>query len=213
MDQHDQPIIEGAGPPSDPQDLTMRYSADHREKTRKKIVDTAGRAFRERGFDGIGVDGLMRSAELTSGAFYGHFDSKNEIFREVVGVGLGRLRARILHYQETVPEAWVEAMVDFYFGAAHVQNVSGGCALPSLSPDVARADDATRDVYADALAEIADVIAAAPPFSDRTDALQRAWSLLAILAGGVMLARAVPDDAVASQILAGTRRAALATVD
>lgn len=224
MDNLDQPIIGGtvrtpepqaptlepADAAADPTDPTMRYAADQREKTRQKIVDTAGRVFRERGFDGVGVDGLMRSAELTSGAFYGHFDSKTAIFREVVGIGLGRLRTRILDYQATAPDGWVRALVDFYFGEVHVRNVPGGCALPSLSAEVVRADAGTRELYEELLVEVVALIAAVPPFSEHADGVERAWAFLATLAGGVMLARAVPDAGTAGQILAGVHRAALA---
>ena len=54
---------------------TMAQAAENRDR----IIAAAARAFRERGFDGIGVAGLMRSVGLTHGGFYGHFASKEEL--------------------------------------------------------------------------------------------------------------------------------------
>ena len=48
----------------------MRYAKDHKEATRKKILDAASRLFREKGYDGIGVDAIMNEAGLTAGGVY-----------------------------------------------------------------------------------------------------------------------------------------------
>ena len=48
-------------------------------ENRDRIIAAAARAFRERGFEGIGVAELMRSVGLTHGGFYGHFASKEEL--------------------------------------------------------------------------------------------------------------------------------------
>jgi len=60
----------------------MRMSREQTAETRARILDVAGRLFRERGFDGIGVVDLMKSAGLTHGAFYNHFESKNALASE-----------------------------------------------------------------------------------------------------------------------------------
>jgi TetR/AcrR family transcriptional regulator, transcriptional repressor for nem operon len=54
----------------------MRVSRERAAENRDRIVDVAGRLFRERGFDGIGVANLMKAAGLTHGGFYGHFASR-----------------------------------------------------------------------------------------------------------------------------------------
>jgi TetR/AcrR family transcriptional regulator, transcriptional repressor for nem operon len=57
----------------------MRVSRERAAENRDRIVDVAGRLFRERGFDGIGVANLMKAAGLTHGGFYGHFASKEDL--------------------------------------------------------------------------------------------------------------------------------------
>ena len=53
----------------------MRVTREKAAENRERIVDTAARLFRERGFDGVGVDAIMKDAGLTHGGFYGHFKS------------------------------------------------------------------------------------------------------------------------------------------
>ena len=56
----------------------MRYSTDHKQATRQRILEAAGRRFKQDGIDGAGVAAVMSDAGLTNGAFYAHFgrDSK-----------------------------------------------------------------------------------------------------------------------------------------
>src|SRR5436190_3914199 len=60
----------------------MRYPPAHKEATRRRIVDAASQAFRERGVAETGVDEVMRRAGLTHGGFYAHFRDKSELVAE-----------------------------------------------------------------------------------------------------------------------------------
>jgi TetR/AcrR family transcriptional regulator, transcriptional repressor for nem operon len=53
----------------------MRYGKDHKQATRQRIVEAAGRRFKQDGIDGAGVAAVMSDAGLTNGAFYAHFTS------------------------------------------------------------------------------------------------------------------------------------------
>ena len=57
----------------------MKVSRQQAEKNRERVLDVAGRLFREKGFNGIGVDDLMKGAGLTHGGFYANFKSKEEL--------------------------------------------------------------------------------------------------------------------------------------
>ena len=69
----------------------MRYGKEHKQATRRRIIDTAGRRFKGDGIDGSGVATLMADAGLTNGAFYGHFTSKEDL----VGSAPRQLRRRL----------------------------------------------------------------------------------------------------------------------
>ena len=57
----------------------MRVSREKAAENRERIIEVASKLFRERGFDGIGVADLMKSAGLTHGGFYGNFESKDDL--------------------------------------------------------------------------------------------------------------------------------------
>ena len=57
----------------------MRYPPAHKDATRRRILDAAGRTFRERGVSESGVDEVMRRAGLTHGGFYAHFEGKEDL--------------------------------------------------------------------------------------------------------------------------------------
>jgi AcrR family transcriptional regulator len=63
----------------------MPYAEGHRDRTRKKIVDSARRLFNRYGFDNVSLNEIMAGAELTRGGFYSYFDSKSELYAEVLG--------------------------------------------------------------------------------------------------------------------------------
>jgi TetR/AcrR family transcriptional repressor of nem operon len=81
----------------------MAHRAGKKEESRARILTSAGRGFRSRGFGGSGVDGLAKDAEVTSGAFYAHFKSKAAAFREAVVVGLEDLRRGVGQARERYP--------------------------------------------------------------------------------------------------------------
>ena len=57
----------------------MRYGKQHKQATRRRILQTAGRRFKRDGIDGSGIATLMADAGLTNGAFYAHFASKEDL--------------------------------------------------------------------------------------------------------------------------------------
>lgn len=184
----------------------MRYKPEHREQSRARILQAIGRGFRTAGYAGVGVDGLARAAGLTSGAFYGHFKSKAEAFRAALVAGLEELRTGVETFRAKHGPDWLGAFADFYLTQKVTCPPAEACALPSLSPEAPRADAAARAAYEQELLRIVDAIAAG--LTQEQDEQKRraaAWALLAQLAGGVMLARAVADKELAKEIAAAVR--------
>src|SRR5882724_7877074 len=185
----------------------MARSNKNEGDARTRLVAAAGRGFRTGGFGGTGVDALAKGAGLTSGAFYAHFDSKAEAFRLVVSDGIATLRNGIAAFQQQHGRAWRDPFVDFYLGERMDVALSEACGLPSFSPDVARADDATRAVYE---AELEALVAALAGGFRGANARERALALLAVLSGAAAMARAVKDDRARREILAAANSAAKA---
>lgn len=55
-----------------------------REATRQKLLDAAAQVFAEVGLDATSVEAICERAGFTRGAFYSNFDTKDELFLELV---------------------------------------------------------------------------------------------------------------------------------
>lgn len=173
---------------------------EKKAQTRERILDAAGRGFRKGGFSGSGVDGLAKEAGVTSGAFYGHFGSKSEVFRETVVLGLSQLREAIAQLQSKHGESWWKEFVTFYLGPKRTCDLTESCALQSLTSEVARSDTMSRKAFEKELKEIAKTVRDGPKSDDSPKTVEEALSALSTLIGAVTLARAVGSPTMSKQI-------------
>ena len=60
----------------------MRLTKEKVAENKARVIATAARLFREKGFEGVGVADLMHAAGLTHGGFYNHFESKDALTAE-----------------------------------------------------------------------------------------------------------------------------------
>ena len=65
------------------------------ERTRRKILDAALNEFGEKGFSEASIVGITSRAQVALGTFYTYFDSKEEVFRAVVGDLSDLVRTRV----------------------------------------------------------------------------------------------------------------------
>jgi TetR/AcrR family transcriptional regulator, transcriptional repressor for nem operon len=186
----------------------MPHAEGRKEEGRKRVLTGAARGFRRHGYGGLGVDGLAKEAGVTSGGFYAHFRSKSAAFRDVVASGMGDLRQGIERLRTGKGSGWRTAFVDFYLGERLSCDLADSCALQSLTTEVARADADARDAYT---AELRSIIEAATVCGDGGQEAARAdaIAMLALLSGGVSIARAVSDPALAQEIARAVHDAAL----
>src|SRR5438132_1153719 len=95
----------------------MRYGKDQKQATRQRILEAAGRRFKQDGIDGAGVATLMSDAGLTNGAFYAHFTSKEDLVANVLADQL-RTQRQTLDSQPS-DRAGLEAFVRSYLSPQH----------------------------------------------------------------------------------------------
>lgn len=94
------------------------------EETRQRILETALICFSESGYDKTGVAKICRTAGISKGAFYHHFESKQALFLELLNHWLEGLDAEIRHIREQtsdVPSTLMQIarMVRQVFEAGH----------------------------------------------------------------------------------------------
>lgn len=191
----------------------MPYTAEHKQRTRERIVAAARRLFKTHGYEGVAIDGIMAEAGLTRGGFYAHFESKEALFAEVVA-WLGpsdEMRERASADKEASQDRAL-AFVRTYLSHAHRKDLAEGCPLATLSVDISRAGSTARRSYTRALRDA--VKRFARYFPRRTVGTEElAYGLLASCVGGMVLARAVEDEATADAILKACRKAASQLVE
>jgi AcrR family transcriptional regulator len=171
-----------------------------KELTHQRILEAVHSGFRKHGYDGAGVDGLAKEAEVTSGAFYAHFGSKAGAFREAIHVGLTQVKEAVENLQETYGDNWLDEFSDFYLGEKRCSDLSNSCAMQSLTPEVTRSDDETRSIFESDILEVVEIFAQGLSEKDDKKNSEKAWATISMLIGGVTLARAVKDPRLADSI-------------
>src|SRR4029077_8886539 len=101
-------------------------------ENRQRIVDAASRLFRDKGFDGVGVDAIMEQAGLTHGGFYGHFASKEALAAEATGRAIDRSAA----WQAGL--ASLKELVCGYLSPRHRRDGAKVCPVAARGSDCAR---------------------------------------------------------------------------
>jgi AcrR family transcriptional regulator len=189
----------------------MRYPLERRAKTRDAVLKAAARELRERGFHGIGVDGLSAAAGVTSGAFYSHFSSKEDVLGSVIDANLGRPFVEPWDGDLATRRERLGDYLRDYISLAHRDGPAQGCVIPALSADVARSGRAVRRIYQARMAEFIGKIAPlmkGPPSARE----KRAWSLLSMMVGAVLVARAMADKDQAAKVIDAALESALESV-
>jgi TetR/AcrR family transcriptional regulator, transcriptional repressor for nem operon len=179
----------------------MRVSREKAAENRERIVEIASRLFREKGFDGVGIDAIMKDAGLTHGGFYGHFASKEDLAAEAVACALERSAEKQSRFTD------LRDFVSDYLSERHRAEPANGCALAALGTDFARQGQAMRGMLAANVRAQLNGFARQLRGGSAADRRQIAILMLAGMVGALTLARAVDDPALSSEILATARNA------
>ena len=178
----------------------MRYGKDHKQATRQRIVEAAGRRFKQDGIDGAGVATVMSDAGLTNGAFYGHFRSKEDLVANVLA---DQLRAQRQSFDaQSSDRAGLEAFIRSYLSPEHRDQSADGCPSAALIDEIIRRPAATKRVFTDELAATMNDIASRLDPTDVEAARADALALFGFMLGTLQLARALTDRDLSDQLLA-----------
>ena len=177
----------------------VRYGKEHKQATRRRIIETTGRRFKRDGIDGSGVATLMADAGLTNGAFYAHFASKDDLIATAIA---DQLREQRASFSERVPgRAGVEQYVREYLSVQHRDNPGDGCPSAALLDEIGRCTDATKRAYTDGVLAVIDDIAAGLAPDDPPSARAKTLSVFALMVGTLQLSRALADEQLAEEVL------------
>ncbi len=184
----------------------MPYSAEHKKETRAAIVEAARILFNQHGFDKVTIDMVMNAAGLTRGGFYNHFSNKEELHSEAVfsflhGRG-AQWRAEAGIGAGTPDSVAAKQMLKSYLSDEHLGQVADQCPMIALPSDVARAGPAVQASYQQLLEAMVWLYETSLTEKKGSAKATRqiALSLAALSVGGMVLARTLPESALADEV-------------
>ena len=190
----------------------MRITKQQADENKTRVVETAARLFREKGFDGISVAELMQAAGMTHGGFYNHFESKQDLEAAACAHVFAKSVAAIAAIAEiAAPDERAQAFAAYKrrYVSKKVRDASAtACPMVAFAGDVSRQPGAVREEYAAGFRRYLAAFALANA-GDRLDdearkqARREAIAQFATLAGARSLARSVAetDPALSDEIL------------
>jgi TetR/AcrR family transcriptional regulator, transcriptional repressor for nem operon len=178
--------------------LDMKVSREQVAAHRARILASAGRLFRLRGFDEVTVAEVMKDAGLTHGAFYGYFPSKQALIAEAIGQALvpaPRANAR----------KSAAAYADGYLSARHRDDRGGSCPFSCLGTEAARGSADLRRSMTESVRRQIDRFGAEAKRGEPAEKRRAAIAAWSVMVGAMVLARIVDDDKLSREILSATR--------
>lgn len=197
----------------------MPSRAEQRERSHEAIVASAAALLRTRGIDGTSVAEVMAGAGLTVGGFYAHFDDKEALVRAGLRRCALELRARLfggLDDADTDRRAdkRLDTALRRYLSPQHRDDPAAGCALPAVVGEVGTTSPSYGGVVAEQLeamvAALSEVVPSSSSSSSSSKLSKRTVALatVAMMYGGLSLARAVRGTPLSDEILKACRAAA-----
>jgi TetR/AcrR family transcriptional repressor of nem operon len=177
----------------------MKVTREQAAARREHIIDVASELFRARGFDGVAIDEIMKSAGVTHGGFYGHFESKEQLAAEACL--RANQRNRWDRWLDAPLEQRVNRIVRGYLSERHRDDSGHGCLLAAVASDVVRQPQSVRHAFTSGLKSKLDLLLCLMPGRSAAARKQKALATLAGLVGALVLSRAVDDPQLSTDIL------------
>ena len=176
-----------------------RYGKGHKQATTRRIIEAAGGRLKRDGITGSGIATLMADAGLTNGAFYAHFESKEDLVARAVAE---QLREQRESFSAQPPgRAGIDQIVRAYLSVEHRDHPEAGCPSAALLDEIGRSTNATKRAYTDGLLLVIDDIAARLVSNDPNSARMKTLSVFALLVGTLQVSRALADQELADEVL------------
>src|SRR5688500_9770674 len=128
----------------------MPYPAEHKQRTRARIVASARVLFNRHGFDQVSIDDVMKESGLTRGGFYHHFASKEALYAEAIDSFAACNPFAVESARRggwSSPREAARRLAELYLSDDVLDDVDQHCPLIAVPSDVARAGLEPRESY------------------------------------------------------------------
>lgn len=184
----------------------MRYTPQHKQETRERIVRAASRHVRAKGGKGTAIADLMSKLDLTHGGFYRHFGSKEQLLAEAIGKGFEEAAANLATAVEKGPPgSELKTIIGRYLSPEHCANPDRGCPVAALVSEMPRYPRSLRVKIDRLIREHFKAIARFLPGTNDEERRRNCLILFSGMAGALNLARATADPQQRNTILQAAR--------
>ena len=186
----------------------MNQKKEQKQKSHEAILASAAALLRERGIKASSVMDVMKGAGLTVGGFYGHFDSKEQLFAETIQSAASATWSLLLDSAKgDSPGERAMSVVRGYLSRAHRDNAEKGCLLPSAAPEVAREGEPYKSALETELSGFVRSLTAV--LGTDAEAREKALGLIALMYGALSLSRAVRGTPLSDELLKAAKKLAV----
>lgn len=191
----------------------MPYSAEHKERSKNKLLASAFTLFAHQGYDAITIDTVTQHAGLTRGAFYNHFASKQELYREAMVWAAKNSKINQQLEQLPADNDILVTLIEGYLSKAHLSD-NQPCPLGFLVTDMVNQEPEVRATYTHIFDGITQRITELiKQDKRRRRPLPEAQAVAALLIGGVAVSRALDDEKLTDQVMNACRELAIDTAN
>lgn len=92
----------------------MNKREEQKEERRNKILEVSLNLFVEKGFAGTKISDISAAANMSAGLFFHYFESKEQVYKELVEMGLGGTQ-NSMQIQFDDPINFFECVTDWIF--------------------------------------------------------------------------------------------------
>lgn len=172
-----------------------------REETRHKLLDSALSVFSRHGYDRATVDEIVREAGFSKGAFYVHFESKEDLFwamlEQRINLAQDAFRQSLKpgsgvaeNLQAVLSRLFAFSAADPQWGAMFLEFIAHGARNEKVREKLARMYHSWRDVTVEALT----LAQNSGTIRKDIDLDLIASALIAVVEGSITQSRLAPDS-------------------
>jgi TetR/AcrR family transcriptional repressor of nem operon len=190
-------------------ELAVRAAKQPRAlETREKILSAAARLFALKGYHHTKLDEVQEMAEVTTGAFFHHFASKEDLGLAVLERHMERRRQELDQLEQKMPSPRSDDPLRRVFRRLDAiaqmiecrEHRKGGCIIGNLSTELADTHESFRRRLASCFDEMAmefqphlEAAAKLQGYARRVDTKALARYIVAVIEGSIMLGRTHRD--------------------